>query len=202
MQSLVFVPLVAGAWWSDPWFWVNSILAAVAGVIAAVLLVPKSRKELMGRFMGVLAQSYQKQLAREFGRKYPDLYARFSDFKFTAESQTALMAAMKRIPPQEAMKLQAEFTRLTEGFQARHPELGDFLGAMKAQDGKAQAKAMQKVFKLPEVQRQAISKDLIWAYDQLSGRFPKWVKMLESTLKGPAEAKGTEAKTPEPAGKR
>lgn len=201
MPTLVFVPLVASSWWSDPWFWVGSILAAVAGILFALLIIPKTRQKFLAKLMAQMGQAYQKQLAREFGRKYPDIYARFSAFKFSPESQNALMAAMKRIPPQEGVKLQAEFMRLTEGFQARHPELDDFLNAMKAQDGKAQAKAMQKVFKLPEAQRQAISKDLLWAYDQLSGRFPKWVKMLEGTLKGPAEAP-KDNKSPEPAGKK
>lgn len=201
MQPLSFVPLIAGPWWSDPWFWVMAFLAALAGVLFAALLVPKSRRALSARFVTALSQSYQRQIAREFQRKYPGIYARFSGFKFTPESQAALMAAMKRIPPQEAMKLQAEFMRLTEGFQNRHPELNEFLDAMKAQDGKAQGKAMQKVFKLPEPQRRAIEKDLLWAYDQLSGRFPKWVKLLEGTLRGPAEP-AKEAKAPEPAGKK
>lgn len=201
MQPLTFVPLVSGSWWADPWFWVMAFLAALAGVLFAVLIVPKSRRALAARLVTALSQAYQKQISREFQRKYPDVYARFSGFKFTPESQAALMAAMKRIPPQEALKLQAEFMRLAEGFQSRHPELDEFLSAIKAQDAKAQGKAMQKVFKLPEAQRQAISKDFLWAYDQLSGRFPKWVKMLEATLRSPAEPARNE-KAPEPAGKK
>jgi len=199
LQLLSFVPL-ASAWWADPWFWVNSVLAALAGMLFAVLIIPKSRRALAARLVGAMGRAYQQQLAREFQRKFPDLYARFSGFRLTGDSQNALMAAMRKIPPQEGLKLQTEFTRLAENFQARHPELADFLGALKAQDAKGQAKRLQKVFKLKPDQRQAISKDLIWAYDQLSGRFPRWVKMLEATLRGPGEVK--EQKTPEPAGKK
>ncbi len=182
MQLLSFLPLAA-AWWSEPWFWVNAILAAIAGMLLGILIIPKSRRALAARLMSLMGDAYQKQLAREFQRKFPDLYARFSGFRFTGESQTALMAAMRKIPPQEGLKLQTEFMRLADGFQGRHPELADFLNALRAQDAKGQAKHLSKIFKLKPDQRQAISKDLLWAYDQLSGRFPRWVKMLEATLR-------------------
>jgi hypothetical protein len=201
--SAAAVPAAGGhSWWSDPGFWVQCVLAMIAGALLAVLIVPKTRKALGARLMANMSVAYQRQLAKEFQRKFPDLYARFSGFKFTGESQAALMGAMKKIPPQEGLKLQTEFMRLSDNFQARHPELQPFLDAMKSQDAKGQAKHLQAIFKMKEDQRAAISKDLLWAYDQLSGRFPKWVKMLEGTMKGPAPEARPEPKTPEPAGKK
>ena len=179
----------------SPWYVAEIILAIVLGVVAGLFLFPKTRRQLSARFMGVMTKAYQKQMANQFKAKFPPLYERFSGFRLGPDSQAALQAAMKRIPPQEGVKLQAEFMRLTDGFLSRHPELTGFVDALKAQNAQGQAKELQKVMRLKKDPRDAISKDLLWAYDQLGTRFPRWVKTLEAAAKGPTE------KVLEPAGK-
>ena len=169
---------------------------AAAGGIAA-LVVPRSRAAIARMIGPRLGSVYQKQLANQFKSRFPAIYARFSGLNLGPESQGALQSAMMRIPPQEALKLQGEFLKSKEWFLSRHPELESFIGVMTGQDPRAQAKALQDVFKLPNDRRESIEKDLLSAYDRLAGRFPKWINLLEATLRNP-----TGEKRPEPAGKR
>lgn len=172
-----------------------------AGVVAAAgvaaLAIPRSRAAISRALGPRIGSIYQKQLANQFKSRFPDLHARFSGFKLGADSQASLQAAMMRIPPQEAVKLQGEFLKSKDWFLSRHPELESFVGVMTSQDPRAQAKALQEIFKLPDDRRKAIEKDLLSAYDRLAGRFPKWIHLLEATLKNPQAGK-----VAEPAGKR
>ncbi|MBI6545425.1 MAG: hypothetical protein HY692_01440 [Cyanobacteria bacterium NC_groundwater_1444_Ag_S-0.65um_54_12] len=167
------------------WLFIAGVIAAVlAGIIIGMLAVPKTRRMLIARLTKAMADAYQRQLSKQFKAKFPELYERFGKIRLSGDTPNTLQTAMRRIPPQEGIKLQAEFLRLSENFLARHGELGNFISVLKSQDAKGQAKEMQKIFKLPPAQRQAIAKDLLWAYDQIYGRFPRWVKMLEATLHG------------------
>ena len=174
---------------------IAAAVAAAAGI--AALAIPRSRAAIARAIGPKLGSVYQKQLANQFKSRFPDIYARFSSLKLGPDSQAALQSAMMRIPPQEALKLQGEFLKSKEWFLSRHLELESFVAVMTSQDARAQAKALQDVFKLPDDRRKAIEKDLLSAYDRLAGRFPKWINLLEATLKNPAGSK-----VPEPAGKR
>lgn len=161
--------------------WMN-ILTVVLGVVLGLLLAAFFLRKRLGpplaRFMG---QAYQQRMMRQIQKKYPVLAARFEEFDVGPERQEALQAAMRRLPPQEGMKLQVEFTRLKENFMARHPEVESLLGG--AADPRGQMKAFDKAMKLPAPQREAIEKDLIWAWDQLRGRFPKLMGALEGAVR-------------------
>ncbi|MBU6428122.1 MAG: hypothetical protein KGR26_03860 [Cyanobacteria bacterium REEB65] len=171
--------------------------AVVFAAGAAAVAIPRSRMAIGRKIGPLLGRAYAKQMGLQFKAKFPDLHAKFGSLKLGPESQGALQTAMQRIPPQEALKLQGEFLRSKDWFLSRHTELEPFVSAMAAQDASGQAKALQAIFKLPEAQRKGIETDLLSAYDRLAGRFPKWVNLLEATLKNPVAER-----TPEPAGKR
>ncbi|MFN3431971.1 MAG: hypothetical protein ACK46X_18730, partial [Candidatus Sericytochromatia bacterium] len=82
---------------------------------------------------------------------------------------------------QEGLKLQAEFNRLRDNFMAKHPEVSPLINA--GQDGKAQSQAFNTLMKLPDEKRQALEKDLIWAWDQLRRNSPKAMGQLESAFR-------------------
>ncbi len=176
----------------------GEIAAAVVAVggIAAVA-IPQSRAAIAKALGPLLGSAYQKQVVKQFKAGFPELYAKFSGLNLGPQSQTGLQSAMMRIPPQEAVKLQGEFLRSKDWLLSRHAELEPFVAVMSSQDPRAQVKALQDVFKLPSSKRQAIEKDVLSAYDRLAGRFPKWVSLIEATLRNPGPTK-----TPEPAGKR
>lgn len=165
--------------------WLN-VLTVVLGVIAGLAIAAfLLRKTLGPRIAKLMGDAYGKRFQKQLKKNYPLLAERFAEYEMTPGSQEAFQAAMKRLPPQEAMKLQTEFQRLQANFMGRHPELGELMAM--AQDPRGQMKAMDQVMKFPADKRQAIEKDLLWAWDQLRGRFPKLMGPLESAFrkKGP-----------------
>ena len=174
---------------------ISAAVVAAAGI--AAVAIPRSRAAIARALGPMLGSAYQKQVVKQFKASFPELYAKFSGLNLGPQSQTALQAAMMRIPPQEALKLQGEFLRSKDWLLSRHSELDAFVAVMSSQDPKAQVKTLQDVFKLPGPKRQAIEKDVLSAYDRLAGRFPKWVNLLEATLRNPGPTKVLE-----PAGKR
>jgi hypothetical protein len=171
-------------------FWLNLLtilLGLTLGLALAALLLRKRLGPLFARLMG---DAYRQKLERQLKKNYPLLAERFGEFDVSAERQEAIQAAMRRIPPQEGMKLQTEFMRLRENFLARHPELGELFSGT---DPRAQMKAFDRAMKLPADQRAAIEKDLLWAWDQLRGRFPKLLGAIEAAAR---------KREPEPSGGR
>jgi hypothetical protein len=171
-------------------FWLNLLtilLGITLGLALAALLFRKRLGPLFARMMG---DAYRQKLERQLKKNYPLLAERFGEFDVSAERQEAIQAAMRRIPPQEGMKLQTEFLRLRENFLARHPELGELFSGT---DPRAQMKAFDRAMKLPADQRAAIEKDLLWAWDQLRGRFPKLLGTIEAAAR---------KREPEPSGGR
>ena len=161
--------------------WMN-VLTIVLGVLLGLALAAFFMRKRLGPHLArMMSQAYQQRMQRQIKKKYPLIAARFEEFDVGPERQEALQAAMRRLPPQEGMKLQVEFMRLKENFMARHPELDALLGG--ASDGRAQMKAFDKAMKLPAPQREAIEKDLIWAWDQLRVRFPKLMGALEASVR-------------------
>lgn len=161
--------------------WMNAVTIVVGillGLALAALLMRKRLGPYVARMMG---QAYQQRMLRQIQKKYPALAARFEEFDVGPDRQEALQAAMRRLPPQEGMKLQVEFMRLKENFMVRHPELESLLGGVG--DPRSQMKAFDQAMKLPAEQRDAIEKDLIWAWDQLRGRFPKLMGALEAAVR-------------------
>ncbi|MEB3329455.1 MAG: hypothetical protein VKQ33_09515 [Candidatus Sericytochromatia bacterium] len=161
-------------------FWLNLLtilLGILLGLALAALLFRKRLGPLVARLMG---EAYRKKMERQLRKGYPQLADRFSEFDMSADRQEAIQAAMRRIPPQEGLKLQTEFLRLRENFLARHPELD---GLFSGTDPRTQMKAFDSAMKLPAEQRAAIEKDLLWAWDQLRGRFPKLVGLIEAAAR-------------------
>lgn len=164
---------------------INNILLALTIVLvlllAFILLVPRFFPGLnarMGKFAG---ETYQKRLFKQIQKKYPALWERVQGYELSAESQDAFQNSMKKLPPQEGMKLQAEFNRLRDNFMTKHPEVAPLINA--GQDGKAQSQAFNTLMKLPDDKRQALEKDLIWAWDQLRRNSPKAMGQLESAFR-------------------
>lgn len=154
------------------------ILGLLLGIALAAFL---ARKRLGPAFATLFGKAYSQRFQKQLKKNYPQLSERFAEFEMTAGSQDAFQAAMKRLPPQEAMKLQTEFQRLQTNFMGRHPELAALWA--QAQDPRGQMKAMDQVMKFPKDKREAIEKDLIWAWDQLRGRFPKLMGPIESAFR-------------------
>lgn len=162
-------------------FWLNLlviVLGVTLGLAVAAFLLRKTIGPRIGRMMG---DAYQQRFMRKLKKQYPLLSERLAEFDMGPGKQEAFEHAMRKLPPQEAMKLQAEFNRLRENFIGRHPELNELIAG--AQDARGQMKAMDKVMKLPAEKRQAIEKDLLWAWDQLRGRFPKLMGPLEAAFR-------------------
>lgn len=165
------------------------VLGVALGLAVAVFLL---RKTPLGPRLGMMfGKAYQQRFMKQIAKQYPLLAERFADYEMGPERQEAFQSAMKRLPPQEAMKLQTEFNRLRENFMARHPELAPLLA--EAQTPQGQVKAMEKALKLPAAQREAIEKDLLWAWDQLRGRFPKLMGPLEAAFRKKAAEPAKEA---------
>lgn len=158
------------------------LLAVVAALIASGPMLWRTFGPTVGRFMG---SAYQKRMIDQLKQKYPLVAARLDGFDLGPGSQANIEAAFKRLPPQKAMEFQVAFAEVREKFMARHPELAGVLSA--GEDARAQVKAMNQLLKFPDEQRQAIEKDLIWAWDQLRGRFPALMGPLEAALKKKAE---------------
>jgi hypothetical protein len=154
------------------------VLGVVLGLAVAAFLMRKTLGPRIGQMMG---KAYQQRFMKQLKKQYPLLSERFAEYEMGPERQEAFQNAMKKLPPQEAMKLQAEFNRLRENFMGRHPELNELITG--AQDARGQMKAMDQVMKLPADKRQAIEKDLLWAWDQLRGRFPKLMGPLEAAFR-------------------
>lgn len=160
-------------------------LGILLGLTLALFLM---RKRLAPLFAKVMGDAYRQRMERQLKKKYPLLAERFAEFDMGPDRQEAIQAAMRRIPPQEGLKLQVEFNRLRENFLARHPEVSDLLAAGGA-DARAQMKAFDRAMKLPDDKRGAIEKDLLWAWDQLRNRFPMMMNSIEAAArKRPAEA--------------
>lgn len=157
------------------------IVLVVLILITTVILIAFRNPAVQQRFGKMAGEAYQKRFFKQIKKNFPLLAERLEGYEMSPERQAAFQAQMMRLPPQEAMKLQAEFNRLRDNFMTRHPELAPLINA--GQDAKAQAKAVDDIMKLPAEKRQAIEKDLLWALDQLRGRFPKLVGPLEATLK-------------------
>lgn len=157
------------------------LIVAVVFVVLIVVAGPRIWRLATPRLGKMAGEAYQKRFLKQLRKKYPLLAERLDAYDMGPASQEAFQTAMHRLPPQEAMKLQAEFNRLRENFMLRHPEIAPMFSS--AQDPREQAKLMDQVLKLPDDKRAAIEKDLIWAWDQLRGRFPKLVGPLENTLK-------------------
>lgn len=159
-----------------------TVLAVVLGIlIALVLAAPKLRQVLGPKLTQLAGDAYQKRLLKQVKKKYPLIAERIEGFQMGPETQQTFESTMRKLPPQEAMKLQAEFNRLRDKFVERHPEIAPFMAA--GQDAQAQAKAIDALFKLPDAQRTALEKDLLWAWDQLRGRFPKLMGQAESAFR-------------------
>ena len=166
--------------------WIT-VLAVVVTVIALlVILSPQLNKVLGPRMTKMAGEAYQRRFLKQLQKKFPALAARVSDFEMRPQSQEAFQSALKRLPPQEAQKLQLEFNRLRDNLVVRDPELAPLVTA--AADAKAQGKAIDAIFKLPDDRRQAIEKDVIWAWDQLRGCFPKLMGTLESAFRKKSSA--------------
>lgn len=156
------------------------VLVVLILIMTAVIIATRNPavQQRLGKMMG---EAYQKRFLKQLKKNFPLLAEKFADYDMSPERQAAFQSQMMKLPPQEAMKLQTEFNRIRDNFMQRHPELTPLLSA--GQDAKAQAKAIDDVMKLPAEKRQAIEKDLLWALDQLRGRFPKLVGPLEASLK-------------------
>jgi hypothetical protein len=154
------------------------ILGILLGAALAIFL---ARKTLGPRLAKLFGDAYGARFQKQLKKNYPQLAERFAEFEMGPGSQEAFQAAMTRLPPQEAMKLQTEFQRLQTNFLGRHPELAELW--TKAQDPRGQMKAMDAVMKFAPEKRQTIEKDLLWAWDQLRGRFPKLMGPLEAAFK-------------------
>ncbi|MEB3198861.1 MAG: hypothetical protein VKP62_16845 [Candidatus Sericytochromatia bacterium] len=174
--------------WTNVWVILGGVLL---GLTLAAFATRKRWGPQAARLMG---EAYQQRMLKKLRKSYPLLAARFEEFDVRPERQEALQAAMRRLPPQEGLKLQTEFMRLKENFLARHPEIGELISG--AADPRGQAKAFEKAMKLPNDQRQAIEKDLLWAWDQLRGRFPRLMGPLEASVRKRAEG---DARPAEPA---
>lgn len=161
--------------------WLLLVPLLLCVTVILIILIPRLGKLIGPRFGAFVGKAYQQRFFNQLKKKFPLLSERLDGFEMSAERQAAFQAAVSRIPPQEGQKLQTEFNRLREKFMERHPELNDLL--MGTQEPRAQMKSIDKVMKLPAPQREAIEKDLLWAWDQLRGRFPKWVGALESVFR-------------------
>lgn len=160
--------------------WISIALLALFVALLAILL-PRLWQIVGPRFGKFAGEAYQQRFFKQLKTKYPQLAERLDGYEMTPASQEAFQAAIKRLPPQRAMELQVEFNRLRENFMQRHPELEPIFAA--GQDPRAQAKAMDAVLKFPEDQRKAIEKDVLWAWDQLRGRYPALMGPLENAFK-------------------
>lgn len=161
------------------------ILLLLFVVAVLVVMGPRLWHTFGPRFGRFAGEAYQKRMITQLKAKYPKLAERLDGYDLGPASQEAFQGAMKRLPPQKAMELQLEFNRLRENFMARHPELAPVLNA--GQDPKEQVKAMNTVMNFPDDQRAAIEKDLLWAWDQLRGRYPALMGPIESALKRKAD---------------
>ena len=160
------------------WILLGVIVCLIVIVVINWRRIAAALGPSVGKMMG---EAYMKRFMKQLKQKYPQLAARVQDFEMTPDSQGSFEAAMKRLPPQEAMKLQMEFNRLRDNFMVRHPEVQPLFSA--GQDPRAQAKAMDDLLKLPEDKRQALEKDLIWAWDRLRSSFPKLMGPLEAAFR-------------------
>ena len=176
----------------DTWQNVLVIVLGVAlGLAVAAFLMRRTLGPRVGKLMG---NAYQQRFMKQLKKQYPLLSERFAEYEMGPERQAAFETAMKKLPPQEAMKLQEEFNRLRLNFMTRHPEFESLIAG--SADAKGQMKAMDAVMKLPADKRAAIEKDLLWAWDQLRGRFPRLMGPLEAAFRKKKDAPAEPAKTP------
>lgn len=161
----------------------NIVLGVILVLIVLVLLAPRLFPKVQPKLQQMAMNTYQKRFFKQIKKKFPLLAERLEQFEMSPENQAAFQATMQKLPPQEGMKLQLEFNRLRDKFMERHPEVAPLIAQAQSQDAKAQSKALDQVMKLPDDQRAAIEKDLLWAWDQLRGRFPKMMGQLEAPLK-------------------
>lgn len=161
--------------------WITILAVIVTVVALLVILSPQLNRVLGPRMTRMANETMQKRFVKQLRKKFPALADRVSDFEMTPGTQEAFQNALKRLPPQEAQKLQYEFNRLRDNLMSRDPELAPLVTA--GADAKAQGKAIDALFKLPDERRQTIEKDVIWAWDQLRGRFPKLMGTLEGAFR-------------------
>ncbi|HBN07313.1 MAG TPA: hypothetical protein DD435_01260 [Cyanobacteria bacterium UBA8530] len=160
------------------------LVALVIALGVFIVLRPQYIKNLWNRIAQFLGKSVERRFFGQFKKKYPEIAERFEGYGTpTTEKQENLMAAFKRLPPIEAKKLHDEFQRLKTNFLVRHPEVEGLLGSAQGGDAKAQLKAMEALLKLPDDQRKSLSKDFLWAWDQLRTRFPRLMGSLEAAYK-------------------
>jgi hypothetical protein len=150
-------------------------------VTLAVVLIPRFFPSVNARLGQLAGTAYQQRMLKQIKKKYPLIAERIEGYEMNAGTQDAFQHAMKKLPPQEGMKLQTEFNRLRDNFLIKHPEVQPLFES--GQDGRAQAKAFDDLLKLPEPQRQALEKDLIWAWDHLRKTLPKQVGPLEAAFR-------------------
>lgn len=163
---------------------VSIIVAVLVALGVLIILRPQFIKNLGNRIGMAIGKVMERHFYNQFKKKFPELAEKFAEFGApTQERQECLMNAFKRLPPMEARKLYTEFQRLQANFIQRHPEVESLINTAQTGDPKAQIKAIESLLKLPEDQRKSISKDFIWAWDQLKGRFPSMVGALENAYK-------------------
>jgi hypothetical protein len=170
----------------------NTVLVIITVLLLAaalfLILAPRFFPGISVWMTKTAGDAYQKRMFKQIQKKYPLLAERIQGFEMTPASQNAFQNAMKKLPPNEGMKLQTEFNRLRDNFVAKHPEVQPLFAA--GDDGRAQGKAFNVLMKLPAEKRQALEKDLLWAWDQLRRNSPKAMGNLESAFrkKTPVEA--------------
>lgn len=160
--------------------WVIVGILALAGLALATPWLVRKLSPWLGP---KVAKQYMASMRKRFTKAYPQLAARVADFQFGPQLQGNFEATMRRLPPMEVQKLQLEFMRLKDNLVKRHPELNAIAEA--GQNAEAQAKAFEGLLKLPEDKRGALEKDLLWAWDQLKGTYPRLVGPIEACFKGP-----------------
>lgn len=170
----------------DASFWLN-FAAITLGVIVLVLAILLFVARRYGdRLQKAAVATGQKRLFKRLKKQYPLLAERLEGFSAASGSQEALQAAMRKLPPQEGLKFQNEFNRLRENFVVRHPEVAALAQMDGSADAKAQGQAIDALMKLPEPKRQALEKDLLWAWDQLRAKCPRPMGQFEAVFKKPA----------------
>lgn len=171
------------------WDWVIVGIAAVGGLVLATPWLMRKLSPVLGPR---LAARYMASMRKRFTKAYPQLAARVEGFGFGPQLQPNFEATVRRLPPHEMQKLQLEFMRLKDNLLKRHPELAGIAEA--GQNAEAQAKAFEGLLKLPDGKRAALEKDLLWAWDQMKGSYPRLVGPIEACFKAtPSEAKAPEA---------
>lgn len=160
------------------WDWVIVGILAAGGLVLATPWLMRKFSPVIGPFM---AKRYMANMRKRFTKAFPQLALRVEGFHFGPQLQVNFEATVRRLPPMEMQKLQLEFMRLKDNLLKRHSELGGIVDA--GQSAEAQVKAFEALLKLPEDKRKALEKDLLWAWDQMKGNYPRLVGPIEACFK-------------------